>query len=70
MNFEEFTYRAKQATQEYLGAEAQLEIEKITKNNGLVLTALLLRESEGRVTPTVYLEQYYEAYSRGNPSEK
>ena len=65
MNFEDFTYRAKQATQEYLGAEAQLEIEKITKNNGLVLTALLLRESEGRVTPTVYLEQYYEAYSRG-----
>ena len=53
MNFEEFTYRAKQATQEYLGAEAQLEIEKITKNNGLVLTALLLRESEGRVTPSV-----------------
>lgn len=65
MNFEEFTNRVKQATQEYLGAKAQLEIQKITKNNGLVLTALLLRESEGQVTPTIYLEQYYEAYSRG-----
>ena len=65
MNFEEFTNRVKQATQDYLGAEAQLEIEKITKNNGLVLTALILRENHGQVTPTIYLEQYYEVYSRG-----
>ena len=42
--------------------DRELEIRKVRKNNGVELTALLFPREEFPVTPTFYLENFYENY--------
>lgn len=46
-----------------------IEITEVTKNNGVVLKGLSLKESDSSVSPTVYLERYYEGYRNGRSIE-
>lgn len=48
-----------------LSAGHQVEIRNISKNNGMTLTGLIIRNDKTNLAPTVYLEYYYERYKRG-----
>lgn len=66
MNFEEFTEKVLASIKEYLQDEEGASIELVRKNNGLVLTGLVIRASEGTAVPTIYLEHFYDQYLEGD----
>ena len=43
----------------------RVDIHKVVKNNGHNLTALMIQQENINVTPTIYLEPYYDRYTHG-----
>lgn len=46
-------------------ANADITLNMVNKNNGLVLTGLIVRNVDAVVTPTIYLNSFYEQYQNG-----
>lgn len=43
-----------------------VSVYRARKNNGVIRTGLMIEEKGINVSPTIYLEEYYEQYQRGN----
>jgi len=68
LNFEEFQEYAKNHVKENMSADfsnATTELNTVQKNNGLELHALLVRAKGTSISPTIYLESFFEKYSEG-----
>lgn len=68
MKFDEFTKAVVEKIREYLPdtfAGASVELQTVVKNNDLKLTGLTIRSEDSNVCPTIYLEQFFEAYKAG-----
>ena len=65
MTFSLFTKKVQAALQVYFGNETILDIQKITKNNGIELTGLIIREEECDIATTIYLDCFYSEYENG-----
>ena len=68
MKFEEFTNAVVEKIREYLPESfknASVELQTVTKNNGLILTGLTIRSAESNICPTIYLESFFENYQSG-----
>lgn len=65
MTFHVFTQKVQAALQKYYGDHTTLEIQKVTKNNGLELTGIVIREEASDVASTIYLEQFFDEYEEG-----
>ena len=65
MEFQEFVRNIVTAVRRRVGDEMEVEIKKVPKNNGLLLHGLLMKKKGSAVTPTLYLEPYYDMYRRG-----
>lgn len=68
MKFEEFTNAVVEKIREYLPESfknASVELQTVTKNNGLILTGLTIRSAESNICPTIYLESFFEKYQSG-----
>ena len=59
---------AKSFAQRYPNTE--LTLREVTKNNGLVLTGLTVREGESNISPMLYLNDYYQEHRQGKPVEE
>ena len=42
-----------------------VDIQKVMKNNGVSLTALMITQADRNIVPTIYMEAFYEKYSNG-----
>lgn len=51
------------------GADAQVDIRDVRKNNGVMLRGLTVVLPHQRVMPTLYLEEYYQKYEKGVSAE-
>ena len=65
MSFEDFCKRVKEDITEYVPADTKIIIQGVLKNNGADLTGLIIAEPDINISPTIYLEPYYEKYMRG-----
>lgn len=67
MTFEQFIEKVTCALEKYYGENYRVRIMEVKKNNGLCLHGLsiLLQDSPNKVTPTIYLDEYYKRYMRG-----
>lgn len=73
LNFNEFTDYVREHIVERMetsNRECEVYIQKITKNNGVVLTALQILENGDNCTPSIYLEPYYQKYREDMPLEE
>lgn len=70
MLYETFMQTVKQQLQQRLGGECQLTIRSVPKNNGLVLNGLCFCALHSKVSPTIYLESFYQKYRSGAPVEQ
>ncbi|MDD3369939.1 MAG: DUF5688 family protein [Lachnospiraceae bacterium] len=61
----EFTNYMKKSVQDFLGEEINVSVKEVTKNNGVVLVGLLFESPKLNISPTIYLNPYYEAYMDG-----
>ncbi len=65
MNYEDFCEKVRSAAAEMFGDEAEVSLMEVTKNNGLVLKGLVVRNGDSRISPTIYLEQFHRMYESG-----
>ncbi|EXG84523.1 hypothetical protein K413DRAFT_1266 [Clostridium sp. ASBs410] len=65
MNYIQFIEEVRVAVQEKLGSDYEIRIQKITKNNGVVLDGLIIGRVNKNVAPTIYLNSYYMHFTHG-----
>ena len=70
MNFKHFCKKLYTAISEFYGEEVKLEIKEVKKNNGVILTGLLLTEGDECVSPAIYLDSYFREYELGKEIDK
>lgn len=67
-DFNEFKDYMMENVKNYLPEEyvdSMVEIQKVKKNNNLILNGLTIRKQGQEIVPTIYLEGYYEEYQQG-----
>ena len=69
MGFEEFIKEAQERMQDWLGGETQICRRAVRKNNGVVLTGLYDRNG-GEVSPVLYMEPFYQAFTEAGGSRE
>lgn len=69
MKIHTFICHVLQKMQEELGEELKVSIQDVTKNNGVVLTGLTFTQKSINISPTIYLEDFYEKYQEGTTME-
>ena len=69
MVYEVFQTAVSEELKNRLGKDFQVSIRKIPKNNGTALDGLTIFRLNESVTPTFYLQSYYEAYEQGRDME-
>ena len=65
MNKEQFAKELVKVIQLRLGEAYSVESHYVTKNNGVKLLAVIIRENHQTVCPTIYIDGYYEEYCKG-----
>lgn len=67
MNYEEFICRIQAEVKGKMGEKVQVERRRITKNNGVELEGITITEEGQKISPMIYLEEYYHIYEKGVP---
>ncbi|MCD7907504.1 MAG: DUF5688 family protein, partial [Clostridium sp.] len=62
MTFEMFVNKIVRAVADELGSEYEVTSREVPKNNGLVLTGLMIGKKGSCITPVIYLNSMYESY--------
>lgn len=65
MKYETFKYLIIQKLNEQLEDPKKIALQKIVRNNGQELDALIIMENQMNVAPTIYLNHFYEQYQKG-----
>lgn len=66
MNFTSFTKQISEKVSKEIGDCYQVRLNDVRKNNGVVLTGLTIIQDESNISPTIYLNHYYEDYINGS----
>lgn len=69
MSFEQFCEEVCKKIVEAREGEGEIVVKDVIKNNGICQKALLFTKKGSCVSPTIYLNEYYEEYRRGNEME-
>lgn len=65
MNYETFKSSAMASIQKHFGTDATVSLHPVTKNNNIRLDGLTIQEKSSNISPTIYLNYYYEDYLKG-----
>ncbi len=69
MKFHTFIFQILQKMQSRMEEGVEVSIQDITKNNGVVFTGLTFTRKDINISPTIYLEDFYEKYENGKEIE-
>ena len=70
MSFDGFCQCIKMDIQKRLGSGFEVILREITKNNDTMLKGLIIMEQDTSLCPTIYMEDPYDRYCRGESLEK
>ena len=62
MKYEEFICQVQARLAEKLGDEVRAERRLIVKNNGVALEGITIMEEGKKISPVIYLKDYYVVY--------
>lgn len=65
MEFASFKTLVKEEVERRTGADYHVRLNDVIKNNGVVLSGLTLMQDDSNISPTIYLNNYYEDYENG-----
>lgn len=65
MNYEDFLSYVQEAIVERVDPSAKVELHKVMKNNNMELDGISIMKPNNNISPTLYLNDYYEAYVEG-----
>ena len=72
MNFDEFKAYVVDNIKSYLPSDyenAQVTLNIVTKNSDVELSGINIRKEDSNISPNIYLESFYEKYSKGEDIE-
>lgn len=67
MEIIEFCEKVKQELELYFEGEVAVSVNKITKNNGVVLNSVVLAQKDRNVSPNIYLDEFFKDHEQGKP---
>ena len=70
MEYQEFLEEVRKGTEQSLGNGCSAAIHKVLKNNAVCLHGLVIMEKEESISPTIYLEPFYERLKEGDDFEQ
>lgn len=65
MNFALFETAVVKGLQEKMGEDYRILSNQVKKNNGILLTGIIVEEKNSNTSPTIYLDDFYENYQNG-----
>lgn len=65
MEFTNFTALVRKEVEKREGENCSVQVNDVRKNNGVVLRGLTVMKDGSNISPTIYLNNYYEAYESG-----
>lgn len=65
-----FIQKIKEMVERDLTPEAKVQLQKVRKNNNVLLDSIVIHMPGSNVSPTIYLESFYETYKQGVKLEK
>ena len=65
MEFSYFTTLVREEVERRTGDCYKVRLNDVTKNNGVVLRGLTVTQDDSNISPTIYLNNYYEEYMKG-----
>ena len=69
MKYEEFIEKVKDEVSLRIGEEKSVDVYSILKNNGIRYEGLIIKESTLNISPTIYLNPFYDRYLDGASME-
>lgn len=66
MTYREFTQCILSEVKNLCKSTEEAVLNRVVKNNSVVLTGICIRDKGEKVTPSIYLEAYYERYAEGD----
>lgn len=67
MVYETFLHTIHSMVQKRLDGKANVTLQQVLKNNGVLLDGLTISEPDSQLAPTIYLNAYYEEAEKGLP---
>lgn len=65
MEIREFAEKVQKAVALVLGEDYKVKLQEVRKNNGVFLQGLIILKKKQNVSPTIYLQPFWEAYEEG-----
>lgn len=65
MEFTNFTTLVQREVEKRAGENYRVKLNDVMKNNGVVLRGITLMQDDSNISPTIYLNPYYDAYENG-----
>ena len=65
MEFTNFTALVREEVERRTGENYSVRLNDVRKNNGVVLRGLTVMQDDSNISPTIYLNNYYEEYTSG-----
>lgn len=65
MEFANFTTLVREEVERRTGDNYRVRLNDVRKNNGIVLRGLTVMQDDSNISPTIYLNNYYEEYING-----
>ena len=62
MEFTNFTTLVQREVEKRAGENYRVKLNDVMKNNGVVLRGITLMQDDSNISPTIYLNPYYDAY--------
>lgn len=69
MNYQSFISAVREGVKRSIKADVDVQVQTVVKNNGTERRGLTFQEKEINISPTIYLEEYYEQFQRGESME-
>jgi len=67
MEMNAFALKVQKAIESKMGEGYQVKLQEVQKNNGVILQGLLIMAENRNISPTIYLNSFWEYYERGIP---
>ena len=69
MDIKDYAKNLSQCVREIIDFDAEVSVVPVIKNNGVEKTAIVIREENVKISPTIYLDDYYKNYADANNLE-
>ncbi|MDR0949188.1 MAG: DUF5688 family protein [Lachnospiraceae bacterium] len=70
MTIENFVEQLKAELETKLSPDHTISVQKVHKNNGLLLTGLMIQKASEKMIPTIYVDSFFDDYQKGLSMQK